>query len=176
MHRWMTGMVALIAVMMMAMPVPAQTNDTAQAAVQMSPDSVLADTALSASASDGALQDMGADEAPSFHQMLKTKFIEGNAGFMSLVALALVLGLAFCIERIIYLSLSEIDAKRLMSQIADHVGRGDIDGAVQQCAATRGPVAALCREGLQRSHESMANIERTLVAYGNVQAAKLEQG
>ena len=40
-------------------------------------------------------------ESEGFHQSLKTKFIEGNAGFMSLVALALVLGLAFCIERIV---------------------------------------------------------------------------
>ena len=48
------------------------------------------------------------------HKQLKTKFVDGNVAFMSLVALALVLGLAFCIERIIYLTLSEIKTHKLM--------------------------------------------------------------
>ena len=95
---------------------------------------------------------------------------------MSLVALALVLGLAFCIERIIYLGLSEVDAKRLMTDIKDKVEGGDIDGARELCTTTRGPVAALCAQGLSRMAEPMENIERTLVAYGSVQAAKLERG
>jgi hypothetical protein len=43
---------------------------------------------------------MAQDENIGFHQALKTKFIEGNAGFMSLVAIALIVGLAFCIEHI----------------------------------------------------------------------------
>ena len=64
-----------------------------------------------------------------FHQLLKQKFIDGNAGFMSLVALALVLGLAFCIERIIYLSLSEIDAKRFMGKLTDLIVANDIEQA-----------------------------------------------
>ena len=110
------------------------------------------------------------------HKILKEKFIEGNASFMSLVALALVLGLAFCIERIIYLGLSEVDAKRLMTDIKDKVDGGDLDGARELCTTTRGPVAALCAQGLSRMAEPMENIERTLVAYGSVQAAKLERG
>ncbi len=69
------------------------------------------------------------EQSNSYHQELKTKFIEGNAGFMSLVAIALVLGLAFCIERIIYLSLSEIDAKKFMIDISKKIESGDIDGA-----------------------------------------------
>ena len=79
------------------------------------------------------------------HQALKKKFIEGNAGFMSLVALALVLGLAFCIERIIFLTLSEINVKRFMGDLKEAIAGGDIDKARQLCDSTRGPVAALCR-------------------------------
>ena len=90
--------------------------------------------------------------------------------------LILVLGLAFCIERIIYLGLSEVDAKRLMTDIKDKVEGGDLDGARELCTTTRGPVAALCAQGLSRMAEPMENIERTLVAYGSVQAAKLERG
>ena len=48
---------------------------------------------------------------------LKTKFIEGSAFFMSFVAIALVIGLAFCIERIIYLSLAEINTKKFIAAV-----------------------------------------------------------
>ena len=87
---------------------------------------------------------MAQDENIGFHQALKTKFIEGNAGFMSLVAIALIVGLAFCIERIIYLSLSEINAKKLMQDIDQKVEAGDVEGAKELCRNTRVPVAAIC--------------------------------
>ncbi|MBO4963578.1 MAG: MotA/TolQ/ExbB proton channel family protein, partial [Prevotella sp.] len=114
--------------------------------------------------------------AQSMHEQLKIKFIEGSAGFMSLVALALVLGLAFCIERIIYLTLSEIDAKRFMADITAKVEQGDISGAKELCANTRGPVASVCYQGLVRIFENIDNIERSVVAYGSVQIGKMEKG
>lgn len=147
----------------------AQPADTAQAAGVA--DVAAADTtALSAD-----LEDL--DEEPqSLHQVLKTKFIEGSAGFMSLVALALVLGLAFCIERIIYLALSEIDAKKMMKEIDAKLAAGDVEGAKTLCEAKRGPVAAMCRQGLLRIGSSVDSIERSLSSYGSVQAANLEKG
>ncbi len=111
-----------------------------------------------------------------FHQELKQKFIEGNAGFMSLVALALVIGLAFCIERIIYLSLSEINAKKLMADIEEKVKANDIEGAKEICRETRGPVASICYQGLLRKDDSLEDIERSVEGYGNVQVANLEKG
>lgn len=120
---------------------------------------------------------MGMDtESSGVHQFLKTKFIEGNAGFMSLVALVLILGLAFCIERIIYLSLSEIDAKRFMADVTTKIESMDLEGAKQQCLKTRGPVASLCYEGLSRVDEPIENIERSVASYGSVQASNLEKG
>lgn len=147
----------------------AQPADTAQAAGVA--DAAAADTtALSADLAD-------LDEEPqSLHQVLKTKFIEGSAGFMSLVALALVLGLAFCIERIIYLALSEIDAKKMMKEIDAKLAAGDVEGAKALCEAKRGPVAAMCRQGLLRIGSSADSIERSLSSYGSVQAANLEKG
>ena len=147
----------------------AQSADTAQAAGVA--DAAAADTAaLSADLAD-------LDEEPqSLHQVLKTKFIEGSAGFMSLVALALVLGLAFCIERIIYLALSEIDAKKMMKEIDAKLAAGDVEGAKALCEAKRGPVAAMCRQGLLRIGSSADSIERSLSSYGSVQAANLEKG
>ena len=117
-----------------------------------------------------------ATEQPGLHQQLKTKFVEGSAGFMSLVALALVLGLAFCIERIIYLTLSEINAKRLMTDIDQKVEAGDVEGAKTLCRDTRGPVASICYQGLMHINEDMATVERSIVSYGAVQSAKLEKG
>ena len=135
--------------------------------------------------SDAALDETGvADQTTAkpnkentgFHQELKQKFIEGNAGFMSLVALALVLGLAFCIERIIYLSLSEIDAKRFMDKLEDKIVAGDIEGAKDLSRDTRGPVASICYQGLLRIDDSIENIERSVTSYGSVQSANLEKG
>lgn len=115
-------------------------------------------------------------ESVGFHQSLKRKFIDGNAGFMSLVALALVLGLAFCIERIIYLSLSEIDAKRFMGKLTDLIVAKDIEKAKELSKNTRGPVASICYQGLLRIDGSIEDIERSVASYGSVQSANLEKG
>ena len=115
-------------------------------------------------------------EEEGFHKQLKTKFIDGNVGFMSLVALALVLGLAFCIERIIYLSLSEINAKKLMTDLEEKIMDGKIEEAKTICRETRGPVASICYQGLMRINESMEDVERSIVSYGSVQSANLEKG
>ena len=110
------------------------------------------------------------------YQALKTKFIEGDAGFMSLVAIALVLGLAFCIERIIYLSLAEVDVKKLMAKIEAALEKGDVEGAKTICRNTRGPVASICYQGLMRIDEGLDVVERSVVSYGGVQAGYLEKG
>lgn len=115
-------------------------------------------------------------ESQGFHKVLKTKFIEGDAAFMSLVALVLVIGLAFCIERIIYLSLSEINAKKFMADLSEKVESGDIESAKSQCRDTRGPVASICYQGLLRIDESIENVERSVASYGSVQSANLEKG
>ena len=143
-------------------------------------DSLASDTATAKTTiSDEELSEdelMDVVETKGLHKELKRKFIEGNAGFMSLVALALVLGLAFCIERIIYLTLSEINAKKFMADIDAHIERGDIEGAKNICRETRGPVASICYQGLLRISESLDDIERSIISSGTVQTANLERG
>ena len=143
-------------------------------------DSLASDTATAKTTiSDEELSEddlMDVVETKGLHKELKRKFIEGNAGFMSLVALALVLGLAFCIERIIYLTLSEINAKKFMADIDAHIECGDIEGAKNICRETRGPVASICYQGLLRISESLDDIERSIISYGTVQTANLERG
>ena len=115
-------------------------------------------------------------EEGSMHKELKTKFIEGDAGFMSLVAISLVLGLAFCIERIIYLSLAEVDVKKMMAKVEAALEKGDVEGAKTICRNTRGPVASICYQGLMRIDEGVDVVERSVVSYGGVQAGYLEKG
>ena len=141
------------------------------------PDSAAANIADSA-ATELIAEDelMETEDEGGLHKQLKSKFIDGSAGFMSLVAPALVIGLAFCIERIIDLALSEINAKKLMDKIGNKIENGDIEGAKDICRDTRGPVASICYQGLLRIGESIENIERSVVSYGAVQTANLERG
>ncbi len=152
------------------------TAEAAAAIDDAAVDSLMDADSASATAGLDADTGMPAEEGQGFYKSLKTKFIEGNAGFMSFVALALVLGLAFCIERIIYLSLCEIDAKKFMADLSKHVESGDIEAGKAQCRDTRGPVASICYQGLERIDEKMDNIERSIVSYGSVQDANLEKG
>lgn len=138
-------------------------------------DSATAESMLDqAAASDGG--DDASTDNGGFYKALKTKFIEGNAGFMSLVALALVLGLAFCVERVIYLSLSEINAKKLMKDVDSKLMVGDVEGAKTLCRNTRGPVASICYQGLERIEEPIEDVERSVASYGSVQSSNLEKG
>ncbi len=153
------------------------------AAAAVAADTAVVDSAaVDTAAVDTAVVEEVVEEAPiveeegGIHKELKTKFIEGDAGFMSLVAIALVLGLAFCIERIIYLSLAEINVKKLLAALEEKLSKGDIEGAKTICRNTRGPVASICYQGLMRIDEGIENVERSVVAYGSVQSSYLEQG
>lgn len=160
------------------MAAPADKQAKAAAVDTSAVEALDADSAMAAADSytDNSDESMTAEEDGGMQHALKRKFIEGNAGFMSLVALALVLGLAFCIERIIYLSLSEINAKKFMADVDSKIQAKDIEGAKELCRDTRGPVASICYQGLVRINESLDNIERSISSYGSVQAANLEKG
>ncbi len=141
-------------------------------------DAFVADSAMAAI--DAELAGMDAkdaeEEGGGLHKQLKRKFIEGSTSFMSLVALALVLGLAFCIERLIYLTLSEINAKRLMQDIDAKLEKNDVEGAKTLCRNTRGPVASICYQGLLHIKEPLEQIDRQLTNYGTVQVSNMEKG
>ena len=115
-------------------------------------------------------------EEGGIHKEIKTKYIEGGADFMSLVSIALVIGLAFCIERIVYLSLAEVNSKKLMANLEAALEKGDVEGAKTICRNTRGPVASICYQGLMRIDEGLDVVERSVVSFGGVQAGYLEKG
>ncbi|MDR1682614.1 MAG: MotA/TolQ/ExbB proton channel family protein [Candidatus Symbiothrix sp.] len=111
----------------------------------------------------------------SIYQVLKTKFIEGNPYFMSVITFILVLGVAFCIERIIYLYLAQINAKKLLNEIEKHLNEGKLDEAKQTAKNTRGPIASICYQALERSEEDIDVIDKSITAYGSVQVSLLEK-
>lgn len=109
------------------------------------------------------------------HKEVKKYFIEGTASFMSLVAIALVVGLAFCIERIIYLSLAEINSKKFIANIEAALDKGDVEAAKELARNTRGPIASIYYQGLMRIDQGVDVVEKQVVAYGGVQAGYLEK-
>ena len=119
------------------------------------------------------------EESEGVFKNLKTKFIEGGAGFMSLVAIALVLGLAFCIERVVYLTLAQINTRKFTRELADLVAKGQIANAIEKCKATRGPVAQVSRKAMEcldsNDRNDIATIERTINMEAEVQGSYLEE-
>lgn len=110
------------------------------------------------------------------HQWLKGLFIDGGVGFMSLVILCLVLGLALSIERVIYLNLATTNTTKLLRNVEDALASGGVEAAKEVCRNTRGPVASIFYQGLDRSHEGIENAEKAVIAYGSVQMGLLEKG
>ena len=151
--------------------VPA-ANDTTQTAAG---DMLTADSAMALIDADLAGPD-DMEEGGGLHKQLKRKFIEGSPAFMSMVALALVLGLAFCIERIVYLTLSEVNTKKLMAAVDSKLEQNDVEGAKNLCRDTRGPVASICYQALLHIKDPLEQIDRQLTNYGTVQIAKMEKG
>ena len=104
----------------------------------------------------------------TFHEVLKKQFIDGGWEFMSIILLILVLGLAVSIERIIYLSLSTTNTKKLLAELETTLNKGGIEKAKDLCRNTRGPVASIFYQGLMRYNEGLEEVEKAVVSYGSV--------
>ena len=110
------------------------------------------------------------------HQALKTKFIEGGAGFMALIIICLIIGLALAIERILYLSFSKTNTKALLAKVEEALAKGGVEAAKDVCRETRGPVASIFYQGLLRYDQGVDVVEKTIVSYGSVQMSNMENG
>lgn len=135
---------------------------------------------------DSMAQDLSADlieeaaakeeAGKSLHSQIKQKFIEGGPTFMSFVLICLILGLALAIERVIYLNLATTNTKKLLANVEDALDSGGVDAAKDVCRSTRGPVASIFYQGLDRVDEGLDVVEKSIVSYGGVQAGLLEKG
>ncbi len=143
------------------------TTSTAQTEQQVQP----ADQ--NATAAEATEADLGGEP---MHQALKQKFIEGGVGWMSPILLCLVLGLAIVIERVIFLNMSTVNTKKLLANVEEALKTKGVEAAKEICRNTRGPVASIFYQGLDRTDEGIDVVEKSMVAYGSVQNGQLENG
>ena len=151
------------------------TANIASAQDAAAPEQAATEEVAQAPANDLAALTAGAPEVP-LTQALKTKFIEGGAGFMSLIIICLVIGLALSIERILYLSFSKTNTKKLIADVEKALEEGGIEKAKEVCRNTRGPVASIYYQGLLHYDQGIDVVEKNIVSYGSVQNSELESG
>lgn len=151
-------------------------NDTS--AVVQSNDSATLDTTATdttkAVAGQAAASEQGGNQGVLLKK-IKAKFIEGGAGFMGTILLTLIFGLALAIERIIYLNLATTNTGKLLKNIEDALESGGIEAAKEVCRNTRGPVASIFYQGLDRADEGIEMAEKSVISYGSVQMGLLEK-
>ena len=131
------------------------------------------DTEESLEENDNSIDDR---KEPSFTQKVKKRFIEGDVFFMMWVLACLILGVATAIERIIYLSLSNVNTKKVLQQVEEALNSEGVEGAMEVCRNTRGPVGAIFYDGLVRSNEGIEQVEKAVIAGGSVQMGLMEKG
>ncbi|MCL1822537.1 MAG: MotA/TolQ/ExbB proton channel family protein, partial [Prolixibacteraceae bacterium] len=168
----MKRLFALLAVFGMLI-IGASNSVIAQDAQQSATEQV-AQTDLSVDAEEIAAA--ASEEGKSLHSQLKKYFIEGGPTFMALVLICLILGLAFAFERILYLNLSTSNNKKLLAKVEDALQNGGIEAAKEVCRNTRGPVASIFYQGLDRFDQGIDVVEKSVISYGSVQASLLEKG
>ena len=152
-----------------------ETMDSADAVV----DSAAATTDSAATEAAAPAEEAPVEEVPAekgFTQILKEKFIEGGAFFMSFVLLALVLGLALVIERIIYLTFAQTNTEKLLEEVEGALNNGGVEAAKEVCRNTRGPVATIFFEGLDHYDEGIDMVDKSIMSVGSVENGKLEKG
>jgi biopolymer transport protein ExbB len=129
-----------------------------------------------AAVEEGTLTDEpAAEEEMTLHQNVKRLFIEGGATFMGFVLLTLIFGLALAIERIIYLNLATTNTDKLLKKVEEALASGGVDAAKEVCRNTRGPVASIFYQGLDRADEGIEVAEKSVISYGSVQMGLLEK-
>ncbi len=152
-------------------------NTKVQAQDQQEPETEVVETEVEEEVSPADAmfaQEVEDEEDLTFHYILKERFIEGDARFMGIVLLTLILGLALCIERIIYLNLASTNTTKLLNKVEDALKSGGVDSAKELCKNTRGPVASIFYQALDRYNEGMEVVEKSVVSYGSVMMGKLE--
>ncbi len=146
--------------------------------VDAASDENAADNVAAEAATEGT-DKIAADGEPedlTFVQTLKQKFIEGDPFWMALPLICLIIGLAMSIERVVYLNLSTINSKKFLDQIETALKNGGVDAAKDICRNTRGPIASIFYQGLDRAEEGIEMVEKSVVSYGGVQMGLLEKG
>ena len=112
----------------------------------------------------------------SFVQTLKQKYIEGDVLWMTPVLICLIIGMALSIERVVYLNLATINTEKFKDDIEAALKSGGTDAAKDLARNTRGPIASIYFQGLDRADEGIDIVEKSIISYGGVQNGLLEKG
>lgn len=113
-------------------------------------------------------------EGETMHHILMQKFLEGGWEWMLPVLFCLVVGLAVAIERILYLTFSTVNTKKFIANVYEALEQGGIEAAKEVARNSRGPVASIYYQGLDRYNEGLDAVEKAVVSYGSVQTGQLE--
>ena len=156
----------------------AQENAAAAPATEeaAAPAEEAAPAAEEAVAEEAAINPEVQIEGETMHHVLMQKFLEGGWGWMLPILIALVLGLAIAIERILFLAFSSINTKKFMAQVEEALKNGGVEAAKEVCRNTRGPIASIYYQGLDRANQGLDAVEKAVVSYGSVQTGQLESG
>ena len=156
----------------------AQENAAAAPATEeaAAPAEEAAPAAEEAVAEEAAVNPEVQIEGETMHHVLMQKFLEGGWGWMLPILIALVLGLAIAIERILFLAFSSINTKKFMAQVEEALNNGGVEAAKEVCRNTRGPIASIYYQGLDRANQGLDAVEKAVVSYGSVQTGQLESG
>jgi biopolymer transport protein ExbB len=73
------------------------------------------------------------------------------------------------------LNLSTTNSKKLAADVEQALKSDGIEAAKDICRNTKGPVASIYYQGLDRADESIEAAEKAVIAYGGVQMGQLEK-
>ncbi len=154
------------------------TEKVADTTAASSVDTASADTAGTgqAAGTETGEKEEAKSQKTTLHKQIKEKFIEGGPTFMGFVLLALIFGLAIAIERIIYLNMAATNTEKLLNRVEEALNSGGIEAAKEVCRNTKGPVASIFYQGLDRYEEGIDVVEKSIESYGSVQMGLLEKG
>ncbi|OKY88777.1 MAG: flagellar motor protein MotA [Bacteroidales bacterium 55_9] len=112
----------------------------------------------------------------TMHQVLMQKVLEGGWAWMLPILVCLVIGLAIAIERILFLTFSNINSKKFIAKVEDALNKNGIEAAKEVCRNTKGPIASIYYQGLDRYDQGLDAVEKAVVSYGSVQTGQMESG
>ena len=156
--------------------VAAPENAAADAANVGTADAAVSDAATTGSADNSKKKEEAKKPELTFTQQLKQKYIEGDVIWMTPVLICMIIGMALSIERVIYLNLSTINTSKFLQDVEKALQTGGVDAAKELCRNTRGPIASIFYQGLDRAGEGLDMVEKSVVAYGGVQMGNMEKG
>ena len=117
-----------------------------------------------------------AADAPSFHDQVFRKVVEGGWQFMSLTMICLLLGLTIFINKIFYISTVESNKEKIIAACEVTGGIHDVAGLQATLGQQKGTIAAVLQHGLEALPRGLDKVQENLLTYASIEKARLESG